>query len=370
MIFVNVAIWRETQNIQLIAIANMCYLFFHMLFHSVSYNFIIKWREKWVRRLWYLAYIALYIVLISFPQHIYEHTLIVFAFVWIANGMYYSTYNLQQFHLTNFWNRGHFEGIKKSVKMWQKVLYPFLYGVIIAFSTIQIGLTIGICFFILSWYVWGVDKVIPESQAKIKHFFKLTLKNKKVFLSYIAIIWFTFSFSVTLFDVLIPLLLSDRVEGDLELWGFLSLISIVSMFGLYILWKFLDYKHYNRAMTLIIVLYIIALWLLTYVESILLVSLVSSTIRVLLAAFWICASVISYNVLLDIKQGGKYKAEHTIIREIFQTIWWLLGYCVLYLSPNIGTDGLSLFIYTMICMTLLTWITFSRINIHKITETT
>lgn len=46
IIFINIAVWKETQNIQLIAICNMTYLVSHLMAHHIGAYFVASGYKK------------------------------------------------------------------------------------------------------------------------------------------------------------------------------------------------------------------------------------------------------------------------------------------------------------------------------------
>ncbi|MCH2189268.1 hypothetical protein MK079_05585, partial [Candidatus Gracilibacteria bacterium] len=132
-LFLNIFIWKHTGgDLQVVALFNLVYLLFHTV-SFLSVAFLVKaGYGKWLNLTALLGYTLVYLMVIILGNNSLEYIYWIAAAIGVFNGMYWITYHYHHFFVTNFANRGNYEGIKKSLAIITSVVVPPLVGTIIA----------------------------------------------------------------------------------------------------------------------------------------------------------------------------------------------------------------------------------------------
>jgi YQGE family putative transporter len=367
LIFVNIVVWKETNDIQLIAICNILFNIWHVFAHTIWGLLLWKGLKEKISATWYLGIIGLYFFIVFSDGNIKEFIQYFFFGFGIFNGLYYISYNTTQFSLTNFKNRWHFEWLKKSTIILGSSIFPIIYWVTIGYYWLKVWLLLWICFLLISFYFSRKAKHdLKNNSVDIKKFFTTILKNKKIIYWLIGSFLLAFSFSQSLFNLLTSLLVYREVGNEIKLWLIISIIALITVFWTYAIGKLIDYKHYNKILLSFLSAYILSLYWLYNSLTIFYVSLFSALINIWIMWFSLLSSVISYNSLSSDSEWNSLKVEFTIVREIFLIAWWILAYIVLYYSGNINKEGLYILFLIIIIWAISTSIIFSKVKIHTI----
>jgi len=93
-----------------------------------------------------------------------------------------------------------------------------------------------------------VSPDIHDTKAfKIFPVFKKCVAHKDVFRVLYTYSFTAFSFSNSVIEVLIPIILFSYVSVEFQIGGFVSFFAIVSIIASYIFGKFIHYRHYRKA---------------------------------------------------------------------------------------------------------------------------
>ena len=365
-IFLNIYLWKETKDIQLVALFNIITFWAHYVWIVLN-SFVAKY---WYRRILhfysFLWLILSYVFFIYLWEQVINNIYLVWIIFWFFNWSYYMNYNINQYDLTTFKNRWNFEWLKKSLKIISKMFYPAFFWTIISFYDINIAFSIGILLFILWYFVWDVKFEYKSWKTNYIKFFKKIKKNKKIIYSLLGVLFATFAFSIPLLELIIPILIYNEVWTELKLGFSLSFLSVISILIVYLYWKFIDYKHYNKTLIGLTILYIISLlWLITFNDYSFLLWF-SSIIISLISLYWVCSSVITYNSLHSVDNFEDYKLEYSVFKETFSVIWWILWFSLMYFSWDFSSIWLKIIFYSLILFSIVSTIFLLKINIHEI----
>jgi len=365
-IFLNIYLWKETNDIQILAIFNIMFL----LWHWISFWFLSSFVKLWYRRIIYFLslswFILSYLFLIFLWEQVINYIYLIWFIFWIFNWSYFITYNVNQFDLTTFKNRWNFEWIKRSLKMLSQILFPALFWLIIWLYDINLAFIIGIVLFILSYFIWDVSFKYSKWKTNYKAFLKIILLNKKILFSIVWSFFFTFAFSIQLLWFIIPLLIYNEVWTEIKLWFSLSFLSILSIIIVYIFWRFMDYKHYNKSFIILTFLYIVSLFWLLFTKSYSMLIFLSWVITATIQLCTILLEVITNNSLHLIKNYDKFKVEFLTFKEWWYILWWISSLILLYFSWSFWQESLKIVFYTMIIFSIISTLFLIKIKIHEI----
>ena len=365
-VFLNIYLWKETNDLQVLALFNIFFLLWH-LFTFVLVSPIVKlWHRRIINFLSYLWFVLSYLLIIFLWEQVINNIYFVWIIFWAFNGCYYINYNVNQFDLTTFKNRWNFEWIKKWIKTISKMIFPAIIWVIIWMYNINMAFIFWIIIFIIWFFVSDVKFDFSVWETHYKKFIQKALINKKVLYSILGSFFFTLAFSMILLEVLLPLLIFNEVWSEIKLWFSLSFLSIISIFIIYLFWKIIDYKHYNKSLILMCVIYILwLLWLVfsnTYTFLLFYWSLVIGIST--LYSVWV--SVITSNSLHSFKNYEKYRVEFVVLKEVWYVMWWVFSFLLMYFSWDLSQNSMMIIFYTMIWFSIISTLFLIKINIHEI----
>jgi YQGE family putative transporter len=169
-VFINVYLWKETADIQLLAIYNIFVLSSHMIGFIFWSLFV---RKGYAYQTSNIAFMWLTIAFLLLSLSIWSSILIYYIFgaiFWLFNGMYYSAQNVRLFSATTFKNRWHSQGLKKALDWWAKIIFPLVIWSIISIWSIQIALIIWVFMYLLGMYLSNFRDVHLKNAAPYSYF--------------------------------------------------------------------------------------------------------------------------------------------------------------------------------------------------------
>lgn len=365
-VFLNIYLWKETQDIKVIAVFNLAFFWGHLFWFISAAQIVKKWLSLLIHRTVHIVCVISYLIVIFFPNVILDFYIIWWISFGLVNGAYYSNYNVLQFDLTDFNNRWNFEGWKKTLKVLGRSIFPALFWTVIGLYSIDFALLLGIIIFTISLYLWDVASVKRWWKLKYKKFTSLVLKEKKVLLAIVASFFFTAGFSLNLIEVLLPLIMFDIKPSELELGLSLSVLSILSMIFMYLFWRFMKYKYYNYVLPFLALLFVVFLFIVLSTKSYVLVLISGAILSTIMTLYSIPFAVITMNCLHSIKNYHKYRVEYNIYREIAQVSGWLVWFVFMYFSEDLSVTWLQTLLYFMISFAIISTVLLMKIKIHEI----
>lgn len=360
-IFLNIFIWKNTQDIKQVALFNIIYLTIHFLSFVVFSIPVKKWYRRFLNILsmaWF-SFVYLYIVILW--GNAMHHLVIIPSLIGLFNWMYWINFHNNQFDLTTFKNRWNFEWIKKSLMIVSSLIVPSLIWFIITLDYMWYGYEISylvwIVFFLLAILIWTVKiDVINNEKYDLFWVFKKTIKNKDVFRSLYTYSLTWFSFGSSLLDVLIPIILFTYVKEEANVWFLISTFSIITIVASYLFGKFVDYSKYSLMIIITWVSYVLSIfWFITF-SDIKYVVLFSAVLNMFSTIFSIPQKVFSDNILHKLKNYKNIRSEYMVIRELFLYIWWIISFIIMYFVWTLEIEHLYyLFILIMIAISIATY---------------
>ncbi len=269
-IFLNIFIWKQTNDVKAIALFNIIYLSSHML----TFTFFAVLVKKGYRRilniisLLWLAFTYLYIVFLW--KEAINHLILIPFLIWFFNGIYRINFHNNQFKLTNFKNRWNFEWIKKSLTILSQIIIPSFIWTIISLNYFWYGYQTAyifwVIFFLLSAIIWTVKvHVNSKKRFDLIKVFKKIKKNKEILFSLFSYSLTGFSFSNSFLEVIIPIVIFTYVKSEMNLGFIISSLSIIWIIASYLYWRFIPYWKYKITILFSGIVYIfVIIWFLSF----------------------------------------------------------------------------------------------------------
>lgn len=367
-VFINVYLWKETGDIQLLALFNIITLISHMLWFLWWVQFVKKWYAHQISSiafLWLIFIFSFLYIFIWTSKEVYWFFWIVF---WLFNGMYYSAQNVRIFSATTFKNRWNFQGVRKSLDGAAKMFFPLLIWVIISFFNIQFAIICGIIMYLAGLCISHFPDIHLKKSLPYKTFLSELKGNKKIYFTILSAFFFQLAFAVPVLELIISLSIFSKVWTEISLWASLSVIWFASIILMYWFWKFVHYKHYNKAIIFVNILYILALMLFVYSTELshilIAASLITGSIWMYGLIFW----VISNNSLHCIKNYKEHNANFNITKECAYFAGWIIWYFIIYFSWDLSQESLKILMYSFATLSILSSIFLIKIWMHQIDD--
>lgn len=367
-IFLNIILWKQTQDLQVIALFNIAFTLFHLIGFAWIAPLVKKGHGKIINTLSFMAFILSYLFLIFHWEILLEYPYIWAWFFGFFNGLYYTNYNIVQFELTHFWNRGNFEWTKKAYKIIGRIIFPLLIWIIIGFYNIEAALAFWMVLFFMAWFLSKDFSMKKSGQLDYKNLMIAMKQDKRLIYSLLATFFFAAGFSMSLIEVLIPLMIYYTDPSEIKLWFSLSLLSLWSIVLMYVFGRFVKYKHYSVVLPVLWVTFVWSLLLLLWTSDHKLLILLWTIVTTVITLFSIPGWVISTNVLHAIPDYKKYIAEHTILREAALVPGWIFAFWTMYFASDLTAWGLNIVFYSMIICSIISTILFMKVKVHEIEE--
>lgn len=364
--FFNIFIWKELWDFQILIMFNITY----MVVHTIFFVWLSGLIKNGLRR--ELLFISLFLFALIFSllaflnSYVLDNLYIIWSMLWLANGMYWVTFNNNYFDLTAYNNRWYYSGIRASLNTIWKIITPAIIWLVISWNYewlwYEWAFMIGAIMFIMSAFIWNVE--LPKKKKREYRFFKSArkiLSNKKVLYTYsfYAIIWF--AFSNILLDTLLPFLMYIQVEEEYKLWFLIWLFSLLSVIVSYWIWKYIPYKHYKHLILFTGVSYSITMiWMILFPKYVIIFTAILTFLFVL---YSVPVRVIIQNVFHEIKSYEKIVSENTAIQELFVMSWRIWALISLYFIGSFDPSSLKYIFITMIILILSATIYFSSVDI-------
>ena len=230
----------------------------------------------------------------------------------------------------------------------------------------QIAFMLGSILFILWAFIWAVSSDTSQSEPfDIVNVFKKSLAVKDIKRSLTTYSLTSFSFSNSVIEVLIPIILFSYIAVEFEVGSLISFFAIMSIVASYLFWKFVSYRFYKKTIFVLGTLYAFSLSgfvLFTQIEYLV---VFSTAITVVAHLFSLPQKVISDNVLHKLDGYKTMRAEYMVIREWFQAVWWIGSFIIIYFIWSISPQSVQIIFSCMILCVILCSISLSRVDISE-----
>jgi len=366
-IFLNIFLWKVTNDIQVIALYNIAVLIMHIISYTISSYYIKNWFRSLFSIISLIWYIWIYFILIYFWETITNYYIFIGIFVWLFNGMYWSVYNINEFDFTNPKNRWNFQWLKKSIKNIISIVIPALVWILIWINYSNNGYnfaySLGIIFFIIS-AIYSINRIDYNSwKYELSKTLKIIWRNKNLLKFLLNTFLIGFSLSWVLISTILPLILFTQWINEIKLGFLISIFNILSILLSYLFWKFIHYKSYKNIYIISCVFYITLVAILLIFPLPWYVVLFSTLINLLYTFIWIPQSVYGSNILHEIKEYSSIKSEFINIREVCSILWLLMSYICIYTIWDFTIYWIILLFSIMSLFMLISLFLFKSITI-------
>ncbi len=325
-LFLSVYIWKQTRDLSLVMWFNITYLFAHVLMFHVAASFVKRGYVHFSRIMSLVGYVVVYLCIYALGEYAINYVLFIAGFIGIFNGLYWISYQVLRFDLTNNNNRGNYAGLEKGIKIFVNILMPPLGGAIIVANFFGLGYSniflAGSVLFLVSLFVGNVS--FPVYKHHALHMWKTFLllrKNSDVMKSMFSYAVFSFSRGGTIARVILPLLIFDIMKNELQLGFWLSFFSVVAIFNSIAFGKFVKYKFYKKTLLGGGLFYVGLVILLILFPSFWVYILFGALAKLLETLIDIPQRVISENLIHSLKNYTEHRIEYIVIRE-----WFSIGF--------------------------------------------
>lgn len=364
--FFNIFIWKELGDFQTLIMFNIVYMVVHTIFFVWLSGVIKNWLRRELLFSSLFMFALMFWLLAFFNNYVLENLYIVGSLLWLANGMYWVTFNNNYFDLTAYNNRWYYSWIRGSLNTIWKIITPAIIWVVISWNYqwlwYEWAFMIGAIMFIVSAFVWNVK--IPERKHRKYKFFsssKKILWNRKILFTYIFYAIIGFAFSNILLDTLLPFLMYIQVEEEYKLWFLVGIFSFLSVIVSYLVGKYISYNYYRHLILFTGISYAITMWAMIYFPEY--VIAFTAILTFLFVLYSVPVRVIIQNVFHEVKGYEKIVSENTAIQELYVMTWRIGALFALYFIWNFDATSLQYIFVIMIILILSASLYFSSVDI-------
>ncbi len=348
-IFMNVFIWRLSNDLKIVAMFNIVYVLTHTVMFPFCAEALRKGKLHLIRKLGLISFSLVFLSLFIFNNQVKDYLLWYGFFIGVSNGMYWLTYHFNRFDLTHIKIRGKYTGYERSLKTFVSLITPALGGYVISsthfFSGYPTLFLLGTAFFITSFFVGNI-KVDQRHLPKVKWHksVKHILSHRKVLKIFIASMLNGFSLNGSLIKMILPLLILQKTGTEFELGGWLSFFALLSvMFSVFVGRK-INYKKYDK---LIIVggAAFILLFSLLFFHPVLSVFILFGAVQEIASNMInIPRRVYSDNLMHHVKNYREHRLGYIVTREFFSVgVGMFTSYLLLLFSTELSLSQLSFY---------------------------
>lgn len=366
-IFLNIFLWKTTQDLQVISIFNLLYLSIH-LFSHIFFAYVVKnWYRRLISMISMIGFSCIYWVLILLWKDIIDHYLLLAVVLWFFNGMYWTVYNINEFDVTNQKNRGNYQWMKKALKNINSIITPSIIGVIIWINYYwvwyEIAYSIWIFFFLISTLLSHVEITYSTSKFSLLKTFKILKWNRNIYKMLLNSYMLWFAISGVLISTILPLMLFTQGVDELKLGFLIWFFNILSIVVSYLFGKYIHYKNYKSIYIYSCIFYAILVVLLLLYPSEWYIIIFSSMLNLIYTFIGVPFSVFSSNIIHEVNEYEDIKSEYINIKEIFLSFWVMSSYIVIYFIWEFSIFWIKILFSIMAMVMLLSLFVFKSIDI-------
>jgi len=346
-VFMSIYIWKETQDLVLVAWFNIAYLMSHTIFFSLFSGYVKKGRVHFPRKVGLIGFAISYLVIYLLGDKAITYAIPIAFAVGLFNGLYWISYQILRFDLTSQKNRGNYTGLESGTKIGVEIIMPVLGGFIITMDYFGLGYAnlflLGSLLYLISFFIGNVSFPIHKtSRIHIRKTWNLMIKNSDIRKAMWSFFVGTFSRGGSLPRLLIPLLIFDVLRNEFHLGGWLSFFSVIAIIFTIGFGRYADYKHYKNYLTLGGVIYFILILSLIFFPSFYVYILLGILLKIVFNLVAIPKRVISENLINTIEDYPNHRIEYIVIREWFNIAFGRVGsYVILLFVAGIAVEQLK-----------------------------
>jgi MFS transporter, YQGE family, putative transporter len=358
-LFLNVFLWKQTGDLQLIAWFNIAYITAHIIFFAL-FGYVAKRVDVDIpRKVGLAGQIGSYVLIFFLGSAVVDYALLIALLIGAFNGIYWISFNTLRYDFTTIRNRGHYVGLESAARIAVRVAMPVVGGFIIALNIFGYGygggFLFGILLFCISFIIGGVkDPVKTNTPFHLWKTYKKVRKNRDAMISMRAYFFSGASRTGALMRVLLPLFIFGILQSELKLGGWISFFSMVAIGVALLLGKYLDYKYYTRFILFGGVIYAALLVLIVVYPSLFTFVLFGTLTEILAVIIAIPKRVISENIIHRLKNHSAHRVEYLVIRDFYNVFLGRgIGYIMLLFVGGLATRGMQTVLLIMAGMVII-----------------
>jgi len=367
-IFLNIFLFKNTNDIKIIALFNIILLWSQLL----SFSFFAKIVKYWYRNLLNIVSLLWLSIVYWFLVYLWNWVVDFYQFlaiwIWFFSWIYWIWYNNNEFDLTTIENRWNYQWLKKSLKTISSIILPSIIWIIIWINYLwfwyQTAFWIWILLFLISVVIWNIDINYINKNEKYSLFnaLKTLLKDKNIIktIANYSLLWF--GLSNPLIETILPVLLFTYWIKEMDLWFLVSTFAIITVIASYLFWKFVEYKNYKMVYWLSWWIYILLVLILILYPSYWFIIWFASILNLLFTFMDVPQNVFSANIFNKLKWFEKIKSEYMVIREWPLMIWRILSFLCIYFIWSFDEIWIKILFWIMAWVIFLSTILFWQIT--------
>lgn len=376
-IFLSVLIWRITGDIKTVAIFSIIYGLAHTSMFVIWAPLLGRGWGNFIKKASLLSFCVVYAGLAWLGEGVVDYVFLLAFLIGVVNGSYWFPYQVQRFDLTHIKNRGNYTGLESAIKIFVKLLAPILGGFVIALGGESVHgyrwlfASASILFF-LSLLFGDSQRDLTYKMEPLSKTFSQVMKMPKVIKSFLAGTMAGFGLSNgALASVLIPLIIFERVGGELELGGWLSVFALIAVVTSLVIGKLVNYKKYDLVLVLgggILVSAFVLLFLFPSFWSVLLFGAVQ---QISMSMMYVPRRVYSENLLHKIEGYKENRVGYFVVREIFNIGFGMIAsFVLLFFLADVDVSSINwlaglVVIATLFKVWLLTSIKYAKEDLKQ-----
>ncbi len=368
-IFLNIFLWKHTNDIQLVAIFNIVWLLSYNIFYTLFARIIKFNYRKLVNFIAIFLVSISYLLLFLFWEKIIDYYIFFAILIWAWNWLYWIVYNNNEFDLTHSKNRWNYQWLKKTFKTIISIIVPSIIWIIIWINYMWFGYEIAfflwLILFILSLFFWNIDIEYhknEDNKFRLLKTLKIIFNEKELFKMILIFLLLWFALSNTLIEIILPLLLYSYWIKELQIWFLVSIFSLITIIASYLFWKFVSYKNYKLSVSLSGGIYIFLVIMLLFFPNYWFIILFSSILNLLFTFIDIPKSVYWANILEKVKNYKEIKTEYIVIAWLALSIWEILSFICIYFIWNIDVLWIKILFWIMAFIIFLVILLFNSLE--------
>jgi YQGE family putative transporter len=316
--FVNVYIWKETNDYSLIGFYNLTFFVAMQITFMLGGKWLKEYNKMSCLRMGIAVSSAFYLSVLLLGENAASFIVPLGLVQGIGHGFFWSAFNIVLFEITNPGNRDKFNGLAGVFGSFVGMISPLVAGYLISEMTGTTGYTT-IFALSLGIYVGGVilsfflKKRRSEGHYTVKKPFAILMKSptwKKITLAMIGQ-----GANESVFNFLVGLLVYIATKNEWKLGVFTFISSGVAFVSFYIVGRFMRTAWRNRSLflgTLLMAIFVLPLYIDVTYTTLLIMGVGISLFSPL---FYIPAMSIVFDALGKSKNSAEWKVEYIIIRE-------------------------------------------------------
>lgn len=250
MIFINIYIWKLTDDISAVAIFNI--IFF--IIHSFSFAFFAKYvkegKANLIKNLGLFFLIIFYFILFLLKENAVNHLIILPIFWGIINAMYWVAYHTQNFDHTHTRNRANYTATERSVRTFVNLTAPIVGGFLITFDPFGLGygniFLLGMLFQSIALFTGSIPEKTQASKdyhpiKSFRYIWSFSDQRKTLLSNSLASIGYTRGL-----DKILTIFLFIILGTELEVGFWISIFSIFSIIATLFVGKYIEYNQYKK----------------------------------------------------------------------------------------------------------------------------